>query len=147
MNPALGKDIDRAIRRSRLTNRLVAESVGVSESWVKQVRTGRIDRPPVSKLERLADTVSGDLPRWLALSSQLVAASEPRARGADLQAVIDAIDRQTTALNALLRHLTGVDITPEEAAELDRAQAEAEQEARPTPLRRPTPGQNGGRGG
>lgn len=145
MNPALGKDIDRAIRKSRMTNGLVAEVVGVSESWVKQVRTGRIDRPPVAKLEKLADAVQGDLAKWLALSSQLVAASEPRERGADLAAVIKAIEAQTAMLERVLRALGGLppDTIEEEVRELGQAQAEAEQEARPTPLRRPKGGPNG----
>lgn len=89
MNPALGKEVNAAIRKSRTTSAALAAriraSVGhptkPSESWVKQLRGGRTDEPNQEWLRAAAEELGVDPNRWLAMSSQLgasVITSPPR---------------------------------------------------------------------
>lgn len=148
VNQRLGSYVDAAIRRAKLTNGQVAKQAGVSESWVKQLKTGRIDRPAVDKLERIAAVLPVDLPRLLSLTDQLGAVRpyEPAPGGdtqgagslAELTAKVqelievhreqvagqnrmaDAFEAQNRLIMMLLRGAV-----PEEAHDEDAADAEA----------------------
>lgn len=108
VNERLGREIDAAIRRAKLTNKKLADAAGVTEPWVKQLRTGRIDRPGAAKLAQIAEVLPVDLNRLLALSDQLGAKVPSAPRGLQItpqDQLILAVQKQTRATEALVARL------------------------------------------
>lgn len=96
VNAQLGREVTRAMAKARMTVPALVKATGLGESWVKQVKTGRIDRPDPDKLVRMAEELGADPARWLALSNQL-GASVPTSRSTP-DHVAAALDRHATAL-------------------------------------------------
>ena len=120
----LGTEIERAIRRAKLTQAEAARQAGVTQRWLASVTSGGKVRPDPGKLARLADVIGLDLERMLALSDQLGAPikvrQQERAAAGDLAALVDAISAQTVTLESLAHSVADL---VEAQHELDRAVA------------------------
>lgn len=98
LNERLGKLTVKAMAKTRMNIREVAVATGgVSESWVKQMRGGRIERPEAAKLVRLANALGADPKAFLAAADQL-GASIPASR-------TDAEDPLVTELRSLVTEM------------------------------------------
>lgn len=105
VNERLGREIVRAMTKAKMTSPELARRAGVGESWVKQVRTGRIQKPDPERLRRIADELGLDPLQLLAMSDQLGApVGEPMARldpYAIIQAHTKAMEAQAESFNRL----------------------------------------------
>lgn len=102
MNPELGRTVTRAIVKAKMTTPALHRATGLGESWIKQVRSGRIGKPDPEWLTKLAEEVGADPTEWLALSNQLGAATDYRPAPSIQIALVTALDRQSTAIEALV---------------------------------------------
>lgn len=72
----IGRTILQARRAARLSGPELARASGVGESWIRQLETGRIDRPGPDKLAAIAKTLGLDVRQLLAMSDQLTVSIE-----------------------------------------------------------------------
>lgn len=119
------------MRKSKLTVPELAKRAGVSESWIKAVKTGRIDRPLPDRLRAVAAETGGDLETLLALSNQLGAASTASPAAGDasgLAALIAQLGEQNRLIGELVaQNRELIDrLLPTPDPERDRARREAE---------------------
>lgn len=96
----LSREIKRAMTKSGLSGPELAKRAGVGESWVRQVRTGRIAKPAADKLERVARQLGLDPRALLAMTDQLGRAPVPPVT--DQAELIRALQRQAEAMDALV---------------------------------------------
>lgn len=94
------------MRKSKLTVPELSRRSGLSQSWIKAAKTGRIDRPDPAKLQAVAAETGGNAETLFALSNQLGAASStagPKPSGdvAGPAALYKALERQATLISNL----------------------------------------------
>lgn len=108
VNQRLGREITRAMTKAKLTSPELAKRADVGDSWIRQLRSGRIERPGADKLRRVARELGLDETTVLGMTDQLGAsmagastAPQPEVPAALLQALAD----QTAAITGLVAEL------------------------------------------
>lgn len=97
VNQQLGREVKRAMAKAGMTVPGLVTRTGLGDSWLKQLRTGRIDKPNPAWLVKVAEELGADPHEWLALSNQLgrAAAVTPPT---DSRALITALAEQNATL-------------------------------------------------
>jgi transcriptional regulator with XRE-family HTH domain len=122
----LGREVKRAMAKAGLTSPELARRAGVGQSWIRQVRSGRIDRPAPDKLRAIALELGVDPNVFLGMTDQLGAvmatvgghgATQPPTpdlaaylkRINDLVATVERLLTAHEADRAIIASLIGVD--------------------------------------
>lgn len=100
MSAQLGKDIAAARHKAKLSGKQLAERVGVSDGWVRQLETGRMKKPNPQKLAAVATELGMSVHTVLAMTDQLGAdlTAEPASDATTLTAILE----RQVAINELL---------------------------------------------
>lgn len=135
MNKRLGDEITRAMTKAKLSSPALARRAKVGDSWIRQVRGGRIDRPAPDKLRRIALELGLDESVVLGMTDQLGAAgageAEANVSPAAYLARIDSLVAELQADRKLIARLIEL-VAPEPPPydpEQERADVRAAEEA------------------
>lgn len=100
----LGEDMKRAARAAGWSQAELARQAKVPYGWLRQVTSGRMDKPDAGRLTKVAKAVGREPQKWLALSDQLGAISLPAGGtsegGDDLAALARSIKELADAIQA-----------------------------------------------
>lgn len=160
MAKTLGDEIKRRMQKATLTIEDLAKLTGLTQSWIKAVRSDGIRRPRAAWLERVADETGGDVEALLALSNQLGAAHNLAGSGIRSDTLPDPADpdlyklllEQTKAITRLAEAIEKLTVPPagdrgRGVARGKAAEGEAERHReRPTPSKRRSRDHTGGGG-
>lgn len=125
MSTQLGRDIKRARARSGLSGPELAMRTGVTPAWIRQVETGRIQKPGIDKLRRIAEELGMDLTPMLAMTDQLGATVNGHTKEPDPSGdVVGLVAALTRALEVQATYLTQIADLRAEVAGLGRDAAE-----------------------